>query len=356
MSLEVVLPVVSYEHKNTDEFGCTHSIDNLVVDYIVSTLSASTVLQELGTIFREVDPSWSAESCSKRDLPACSKYNFFKSTIWCKGFHFSYGHYTTFDKVDRSWTCEPILRVKFNPNKYLSSAVAPRIFEWIGKWCQDGVIVKLDYAVDIPCRLEDLVVHSRKEPGLYKGTRYYGQRNQHGRVKIYDKQSETAFRSRSDLVPDQPITRVEYTFCCGKPLVFDEILWLTRGPEPLPDVSVLGSQAYAICRLVRDLRASGGDVLSALLYFDYRTRKKIEPFTVGSGVQLFSWGDRWLVELLKVYCSELSLTYRSGGVNPVSVNADQLPEWLSLADLEDPAADPDNFDDYEYEYDDELPI
>lgn len=347
--------MVKYATKNTDENGCSHSIDNLVIDYIVGSFSVDTVLAEIGTIFHDCDPTWSADTCTKRDLPASSKYQFFRHTIWCKGFHISYGHYENFDRINREWDTVPILRLKFNPNKYTSSPVFVPLMAWIREWCMDGVIVKFDYAVDIPCRLEDLVVSTRKEPGLYQGTRYYGQRNQHGRVKIYDKAKEVATRDRTDPTPGvDPITRLEYTFCVDRPLGFDRILWLTRGPAPLPDVSELGSGAFAIVRTLRDLKASGGDVFQALRYFDRRTQKKIEPYTIGSGIQLFSCGDRWVVELLKVYCSQLMVSYRSGGVNPVVIGPDQLPEWLSLADLEDPDQLPDNFDDYEYL--DELPI
>lgn len=266
--------MVKYIHPVTDSVGCTHSIDNVVIDYIVDSFSRNSVLSDLGKIFKSADPLWTPDKCSKVDLPACSKYQFFKSTIWCKGFHCSYGQYRDFDPVDRSYTEYPVLRVKFNPNKYADSAVFDPLFSWINSRCVDGTLVKFDYAVDVPCRLEDLVVQSRKEPGLFKGTRYYGQRNQHGRVKIYDKGKESAFRDDSDLdVSDDPITRIEYTFCAGRPLSFDVILWLTRGPEPLPDVSVLGSQSYALARLLRDLRACGGDVSLGLSYLDARTRK-----------------------------------------------------------------------------------
>lgn len=295
-----------------------------------------------------------SDKCSKVDLPACSKYQFFKSTIWCKGFHCSYGQYRDFDPVDRSYTEYPVLRVKFNPNKYADSAVFDPLFSWINSRCVDGTLVKFDYAVDVPCRLEDLVVQSRKEPGLFKGTRYYGQRNQHGRVKIYDKGKESAFRDDSDLdVSDDPITRIEYTFCAGRPLSFDVILWLTRGPEPLPDVSVLGSQSYALARLLRDLRACGGDVSLGLSYL-MQELAKLEPYTIGSGIQLFDSGARLVVDLLGVLCSWLNIAYCSGGVNPVAIGVSSLPDWVRSADLCDPASDPDNFDDYDYA--DELPI
>lgn len=317
--------MIRYGKTINDERGCVHSIDNLIVEYAVSTFRAQTVLDELSQIFLETIPGWERSKNCREDLPACSKYQYFRSTIWGGGFHISYGHYKDFDKLTREWSVYPLLRVKFNPNKWISSPVFPRLVKWIEEWCDNGVIVKFDYAVDVPCLLSDITVHSRKEPGLFKGTRYYGQRNQHGRLKIYDKKAESE-------LPDDT-SRVEWTFCLGREIVFDDVLWLTRGPEPLPDVGVLSSQLMATCRILLDLRACGGDVEHALGYLDRRTRKKIEPYTVGTGVQLFDSGVAVLVVLLRYYCSLLSVSFSARGVNSISIGSDS--DRMSLDDLED---------------------
>ena len=183
--------------------------------------------------------------------------------------------------------------------------------------------MKFDYAVDVPARLKDIQVNSRKEPGLYKGTRYYGQRNKHGRLKIYDKKAESE-------LPDDT-SRVEWTFCFGKPIVFDTVVWLTNGPAPLPDVKELG-KSYAYARMLLDIRALGGDVQQALGYLDYRTAKKIEPYTIGSGVQLFDGGIDVLEKLLRSYCDALSLSFSAGGVNSISIGRSFVR--LSNDDLE----------------------
>lgn len=316
--------MLSYGKFLIDSRGCTHSIDNLVSEYLVKNFNTVSVIDSLAAaVFEPAIPGWEKSKCSKVDMPACSAYSWFKASIWGGGFYIQYGQYKDFDKASREWSEYPLLRVKFNPNKYFASPIYDRLMEWIDRECDNGVLVKTDYAVDIPTRLCNVSVRSRKEPGLYKGTRYYGQRNKHGRLKIYDKKAE------SDL-PDV-CTRVEYTLCYGKPLAFDDVFWLTDGPLPLPDARDLG-KSYALARMLLDIRALGGDVQQALGYLDYRTAKKLEPYTIGSGVQLLDDCKTQLVGLLQAYCDAMSLSFALSGVNGFSVG----PTFtrLSTDDLE----------------------
>lgn len=304
--------MLSYGLSKTDSRGCTYSIDNLVAEYIVKSFNQDSVLGSLSEIFQSVVPAWDRAKCCRENLPACSRFSWFKSSIWGGGFYIQYGQYRDFDKVSGEWTEYPLLRIKFNPNKYWNSELFPKLLEWLDYNCDNGALVKFDFAVDVPARIKDLQVHSRKEPGLYKGTLYYGQRNKHGRLKIYDKKAESE-------LPDD-VTRVEWTFCCGKPLVFDDVLWLTNGPEPLPDARELG-KSYAYARLLLTIRSLGGDVGEALGYLDRRTAKKLEPYTIGSGVQLMGDGSDVLVPLLRAYCTALSVSFKSEGVNAVSIGS-----------------------------------
>lgn len=315
--------MISYSKTLFDPVSCVHSIDNLVIEYAVKSFRSSTVLDELSSIFSETLPGWERSKNCKDNLPACTKYQFFRSAIWGGGFSIQYGHYQDFDKLTREWSEYPLLRVKFNPNKWTDTPLFARLVEWFSEWCDNGVIVKFDYAVDVPCRLGDIAVHSRKEEGLYKGTRYYGQRNKHGRLKIYDKKAESEL--------EQVFSRVEWTFCYGKPIVFDDVVWLTNGPAPLPDASELSSRTYALARMILDIRSLGGDVRKALGYLDFRTAKKLEPYTIGRGVQLLSDYSR-LVPLLEYYCDALSLAFACGGVNGFTIG---FPfNRLSTDDLE----------------------
>lgn len=324
--------MLQYGKKVADSLGCVHSIDNLVVEYIVKNFNSQAVIGSLAEdVFAPTIPGWEKAKFSKSDLPACSAYSWFKASIWGGGFYIQYGQYRDFDRVTREWTEYPLMRVKFNPNKYFDSPVLRRLLAWIDERCDSGVLVKFDYAVDVPARLSDIAIHSRKEPGLYKGTRYYGQRNKHGRLKVYDKKAE------SDL-PDNT-SRVEWTFCAGKPIAFDEVHWLTNGPLPLPDVKDLG-KGYAFARLILDIRSLGGDVQKALGYLDYRTAKKLEPYTIGTGVQLLDNCLAHLTGLLTSYCDALSVSFRSEGVNAISIvpaSVGAVPDGfvrLSVDDLE----------------------
>lgn len=305
--------MISYAQKINGPGGCTHSVDNLVCEYYVDSFSADHVIDSLADIFARNVPDWTEEKNTRRDLPACSKYQYFRDTIWGGGFHVSFGHYKQFDKLDKSWDVLPVIRFKFNPNKWMHGPLFEDLLAWISLRCADGVLLKYDYAIDVPCRLCDLAVDSRKEPGLYKGTRYYGQRNQHGRLKIYDKKTEAAAE-----VPDD-MTRVEWTFCRDREISFDTIVWLTNGPLPLPTASDLSPRTYALARLLLELRAAGGSVEVGLSYLDRRTRKKLEPYTVGTGVGLMDQGADVLHELLRQYCDLLSLSYAAPGVNGIQI-------------------------------------
>ena len=317
--------MLRYNKIVTDSNSCTHSVDNLIVEYVVKSFRKESVLDSLSALFAEHIPGWERSSHCKENLPACTKFQFFRSAIWGGGFSIQYGHYQDFDRVTREWSEYPVLRVKFNPNKWMESPVFEQLLEWLDVWCDNGVLVKFDYAVDVPCRIGDIEVHSRKQAGLYKGkTRYFGQRNHHGYLKVYDKKEESEL--------DHELTRVEWTFTLGKPIVFDDVVWLTNGPSPLPDVRELGSQSYALARMVLMVRSLGGDPKDALALLDYRTRKKIEPYTIGSGVQLFDFGVHYLTQLLHYYCSTLSVSFHADGVNAVSIG--QQFRRLSCDDLE----------------------
>ncbi|EOJ4528197.1 hypothetical protein ACKKL3_004419, partial [Shigella flexneri] len=104
-----------------------------------------------------------------------------------------------------------MMRFKINPNKHIGSPAVQVVLDFIREWCTDGYLVRWDYAIDVPVKIADvMVIGSRKEKGLYKGTRYYGQRHKHGYLKVYDKQREQGL--------DDVLTRIEYTFEAGLPL------------------------------------------------------------------------------------------------------------------------------------------
>ena len=106
---------------------------------------------------------------------------------------------------------------------------------------------------------------------------------------------------------------------------------MTNGPAPLPDAKELG-KGYAVARMLLDIRALGGDVRKALGYLDYRTAKKLEPYTIGTGVQLLSSCFSQLSALLVFYCDALSVSFKADGVNEISIG--HTFTRVSMDDLE----------------------
>lgn len=299
--------MLSYGIKKEDENGCVHSIDNLVVEYVVRDMNAKSVLDALAELFRQTVKDWNEEKSRRDDNPPASKFAWFRSSIWGDGFYIQYGQYREYDKVEKKWYEFPLLRMKFNPNKYFEHPFLEKFLTWAADRCENGCIVKFDYTVDVPTRPAHIMVDSRKEYGLHKGTKYYGQRNKHGHLKVYDKRVESGLETN--------LTRVEWTFCHGKQIAFDAVTWLRNGPVPLLDVDELGKQPYNVVRLIATIKALGGDVEEALSLFDRRTRKKIEPYTVGSGIQLLEDDMRFVEWLLQYYCDVMSVSYSSPNVN-----------------------------------------
>lgn len=320
-----VICLIPYSKKIIDPDGCTHSIDNLLIEYVIRDYNPGRVCDDLCALFAAALPDWSKEKCTKFDCTPCSRYAWYRYHIWGGGFSVSYGHWQQFDKLDREMVEVPLLRVKFNPNKHGSSPVWSALRKFVEDRCEGGLICKVDYAVDVPTDPDHVTVHSRKEPGLHKGTRYFGQRNKHGRLKVYDKAAEVGLPS--------PVTRCEWTLCSGKPIVFDDVGWLTSGPAPLPDVSDLGKTAYVYARMLLEISTCGGDLTGMLDLLDHRMRAKIEPFTVGSGKRLVVCSS-FLVQLLRSYCSDLSLSWVSPGVN---LGEEVDVQLHPLDDLEDDA-------------------
>lgn len=256
----------------------------------------------------KVGVSWNSEEHMKRDLVPQNRYDWFTSRIWSAGFLFSIGQWVQFDKVNRDWTILPILRIKVNPNKHGGSDLWEAIKRYIGDNCDDGLLCKYDYAIDVPLEPQYVEnIGSRKEPGLLKGTRYWGQRGRHGRIKIYNKQVEQSLES--------PLTRVEYTFKTLEKRNFDNIVVVDFGAKRT-DYEGLSSQLQNYIKMIIEIENLGGDKYKYLKALNYRTYKKIEPFVVGSSERLVENED--IVDsLINSLCDELMIKYKGQKVSVV---------------------------------------
>ena len=259
----------------SDDDGYVHSVDMVIVDYYLKcnySLATAKLLDGLS----QIDGFESDKNASLDNLPNF-KYMFYVDMIWFDGMVLYFGKYVSYDKVNKSWTKIDMMRLKVNPNKHMDSPALQVVLDFIREWCADGYLVRWDYAVDVPVAIADvMVIGSRKEKGLYKGTRYYGQRHKHGYLKVYDKCKEQGL--------DSPLTRLEYTFEAGLPLSWDNIV--IRTPLTRVDTPILLSKTLRVyLSMLTEIKALGGDIEPYIEDMGYRTYKKIEPFLY-SGKQL----------------------------------------------------------------------
>lgn len=179
----------------------------------------------------------------------------------------------SFDKVARTWDILPLLRLEINPNKHYDKPVFQDVMGWIRKNCTSGVLKKYDYAIDVPHSIKNIhIYNSKKEPGLYKGTIYRGQRQQHGYMKIYDKKKE---QDSDDT--DTPLTRIEHTLLPDKPLSLEKIFILQSGSSKKSS-DELDSLNRCLIALCLALQSNGIDYEPYIAKLNYRRKKHIEPY------------------------------------------------------------------------------
>lgn len=255
-----------------DSYNFTHSIDNCIVSYYLKcTLdSAVKMLHDLGAN----RPTY-YENLNKT---GCSKWSYYRDHIhYDDGIYIKLGKYKIWIKEEKRAELLPVMQVEVNPNKHSGKTSFNEIIDFIRQNCTDGHLYKYDYAIDIPVALNDVQIFgSRKEKGLYKGTRYFGQRNKHGYCKIYDKAKEQKSA--------EVLTRVEHT------LVNDQIVSLEsfyiRQSAELPDLSGLSKSTKTIVLLCMELKQLGGDYMSILEdNTDRRLKKQVLEHLQGSFIE-----------------------------------------------------------------------
>lgn len=191
---------MKYFYSLTDKNGYIYSIDNCIFTYILKYhLTEYFILfcQSLRDKYDLKNEYW-----ERLNVPACSHWNWYINHIHlCNGIYLSSGKYDYLNDKNNITDC---VKLEINLNKHGNKEVYHDLNKWLIENSGSISLDKYDLAIDIQCKLSDIdVFGTNKERGLYKGTRYYGQRNKNGYCKIYDKGKE------QDL--DNDLTRVEHT-------------------------------------------------------------------------------------------------------------------------------------------------
>lgn len=254
-----------------DSNGYIHSIDNLIITYSVKRLGLACldeILDRLHSLKEKYDtPFW-----EKLDLNPCRKYSFFKHAVHLDdGIYILLGHYADYQKDKAEMLILPLIRLEINPNKHANKPIFTDLMKIIHAYCCDSYISRYDYAVDIPVTPDQVQVFgTNKEKGLYKGTRYFGQRNKNGFCRIYDKQKEQKL--------DTPLTRVEHVVSLTKTtkaLSFEKIFIKSESVAE-DDTEVLSKTDAVILELCALASANGLDYESVINGLSPRKRRFIK--------------------------------------------------------------------------------
>lgn len=206
---------MKYFVSDVDTNGFVYSIDNCIFQYDLKYNSLKddliTYLYDLQSYHQLSDEFW-----TRLNLKPSSHWSWCSDVCHlCNGIYLSIGKYNYLrDKKEPLWL--PVVRLEVNLNKHSEKPVLSDLLQWLKDHSGSCTLIKYDVAIDIPKFLDDVQIFgSRQERGLYKGTRYYGQRNQHGYTKIYDKKKEQGL--------DSDLTRVETTLLYKKGMRLNDI-------------------------------------------------------------------------------------------------------------------------------------
>lgn len=287
--------IVKYFNSIVDKDGYVHSIDNVVVTWYLKC-SVKLAIEKIRELKEKYIPEnyWERLNCS-----ACQKWSWYQNHIHVEnGIYISLGRYKEYDRNEKKWYVFPLFKLEVNPNKHYDKPIYQGIVEFVREWCTDGYINKHDYAIDVPFEPDSVKVYgSRKEPGLYKGTRYWGQRNKHGYLRIYDKQKESGLKGC--------LTRIEHTLCGNKPVSFENV-YIAKFEGIEADVSELDGLNKGIVKMILLLKQHGEDYEDCIKDFNYRRRKKIEPFIAGN-IEKLEYNENIHKQLLNNICDVFDL-------------------------------------------------
>lgn len=302
---------IEYYHSITDKNGYIHSIDNVVFVYYIKSYNMQKVAEELISIRTKHN----ASGWEKLNVSSCSKYSWYQNVVHIDSLHLSFGKYHEYSKTDRKWIVLPLLRLEVNPSKHAGKNVFQALIKWISQNCSDGTLKKYDYAVDIPYPIKDVhVLGSRKEPGLYKGTIYRGQRQQHGFLKIYDKGKEQG----EDII----LTRIEHTLDPDKPLSLEKITIINPNGKT-PDISKLDNLNKCIVNLCLLVKSYGVDFEPYIAKLNYRRRRAIAPYLYNSGNITELEYDKSILDSLLQKIHELFCVDSTSSEEPPSLLTDK---------------------------------
>ena len=260
--------MIRYFKSYLDDNKFVHSIDNVIVIYDLK-MNYDRVLEKI----RSIAECLNCKSYYERlNCSPCVKYSFWVHTInidscyICLGKHSEKG--VEVGTGNKAWYQVDKMRIEINPNKWHDSDLFKMLMDMVKEVAYEGIIDCIDYAIDVPCNINDVVVlRSRKEYGEYKGTKYYGQRGKNGMVRIYNKMIESGLLYE--------LTRIETRWKCRDKFSSVDFGVINRFGNSSVDEKI-NISTQLILEMLQELKMLGSDNVDKYLSrMNYRTRMQI---------------------------------------------------------------------------------
>lgn len=325
-----------YLVKIEDEFGMVHSIDKMSVTWVYNSPGrfSHPFLDEVRDCIVELCHSYNLTFDSKSSLNPMSAFSWTYHYVRPR---FGLPIFIGYQNVGKGGEVElkNCVRLEFNPNKvYDEDNLLDDIIRILNAFKPSEVAVKrLDYAIDIPVPLDDVVVlQSRKDKRYYKGTIYLGKRMSHNAVKIYDKQKEQNL--------DYPLTRFEITCRAGHKIKFDNVIISEEKSMDPFEGKEANATTRTLVKMCLALKEAGFDYEGFIRNLPYRRRREVIYYVEGIG-QTLLFDDALFEELYKEVVERLKL----GIEFPVMSNL--MKKCSEFEDVEEDALSDIPFDDFE---------
>ena len=170
--------MIKYYKSMIDSNAFVHSIDNVKCFYYLSA-SREAVLEKIRSISAKHNLGTAYyENLEKK--PSV-RWNFWLNHIHLDFIYIRLGKYVlkNLPNDKKSYDVIDCMSVEVNPNKHSDTELFGSLLELIKDVSADGYLDQIDYAIDIACIMDDIVVLKTRH-GQYKGTKYYGIRGQNG--------------------------------------------------------------------------------------------------------------------------------------------------------------------------------
>lgn len=305
---------MKYFATKLDSNGFIYSIDNCIFEYTLRYPALKddliTYLYELQSNHKLTDEFW-----TRLNLTPCSHWSWCSDVCHlCNGIYLSIGKYNYVKSTDTP-VYVPVVKLEVNLNKHSDKDVLSDLLHWLKEYCISCYLIKYDLAIDISRPKEDIEIFgSKKERGLYKGTRYFGQRNEHGYVKIYDKAKEQGL--------DDQMTRVEFTLKYKEKMRFEDFyvkeneikatkeedkekvsaaITPVQDSKKENDISAIKASTTdkAIINMLSALVALGESADKYINQLDFRQRKKIRELLAHASFKKCSVDSDLVLDLLE---------------------------------------------------------